>query len=252
MRRVQDVDVLERVTTTSPSRPLRLTIPIALAVVVADQWTKRWALGALEPGSCSQPDACIDLFAGIQFHLVFNTGAAFTRGSGYGPVFGVLAFFMSGFLFYLASHREDRLGAALFGTVAGGAIGNLIDRIFRADDGLLSGAVVDFIDVGWWPVFNIADAAIVCGVIAIIIMSFFEEPPEAEKGGDVGDAGDGIEVDNTEVADDADDTDEANETEGDIDGEPSGSESEASAQGSESADADDATVDAADTDERAG
>lgn len=180
MRDAQDTDVLERELAVTRSHPLKLALPVALGVVLVDQLTKRWALSALEPVACSEPDACIDLFAGIRFHLVFNTGAAFTRGSGYGPVLAVLAIVMSGFLFYLASRREDRLGVALFGAIAGGAIGNLIDRIFRAEDGALSGAVVDFIDLGWWPVFNIADSAIVVGVIVIIVMAFFEEQHEPE------------------------------------------------------------------------
>ncbi len=46
----------------------------------------------------------------------------------------------------------------------------------RADDGPLSGAVVDFIDLGWWPVFNIADSAIVVGVVAMMLMAVFEKP----------------------------------------------------------------------------
>ncbi len=182
MRDAQDVDVLDSPVKRSgrvPS-PLRVSIPIALVVIAADQATKRWALSALEPGSCSQPDACIDLFAGIRLHLVFNTGAAFTRGSGYGPLLGVLAFGMAGLLLYLSSRRDDLFGVVLFGAIAGGAIGNLIDRIYRAEDGLLSGAVVDFIDVGWWPVFNIADSAIVVGVIGVIVHSFLATPAEPE------------------------------------------------------------------------
>ena len=183
MRDAQDVDVLDKAPASPVSRPLGIAIPVAIAVVIADQITKQWALSALERGPCSTPGNCIDLFAGIKFHLVFNTGAAFTRGSGFGPVLAVLAFFMGGFLLYLATRREDRLGIALFGTVAGGAAGNLVDRVFRADDGLFSGAVVDFIDVGWWPVFNIADMAIVIGVISIIVLTMFEGEPEPEPDG---------------------------------------------------------------------
>lgn len=178
MRDAQNTDVLAPQADGLQRPSLRLALVVATIVVIVDQATKRWALNALGTGSCDQPDACIDLFAGIRFNLVFNTGAAFTRGSGYGPVLAVLAFFMAGFLFYLASRRVDRLGVILFAVIAGGAIGNLLDRIFRADDGLFSGAVIDFIDLGWWPVFNIADSAIVVGVVAIIVMSFLEQEPE--------------------------------------------------------------------------
>ncbi|MGI9596345.1 MAG: signal peptidase II [Acidimicrobiales bacterium] len=201
MRDAQDVDVLEADRPTVPASALRLAIAVALAVVLVDQITKRWALAALEPAPCSTPGACIDLVAGARFHLVFNTGAAFTRGSGYGPALAILAFVMAGALLYLSTRRTDRWGIVLFGAIAGGAIGNLIDRVFRASDGPLSGAVVDFIDLGWWPVFNIADSAIVVGVVAIIVMSFFEVRADDDSaGGDPESAGDG----DSESADDGD------------------------------------------------
>ena len=55
------------------------------------------------------------------------------------------------------------LSAVGIGLVIGGAIGNVLDRLFRAGDGFLGGAVVDFIDLQWWPVFNVADMAITVG-----------------------------------------------------------------------------------------
>lgn len=152
---------------------------VAAVVVIVDQLTKWWALEALERGPCSEPGNCIDLILGVKFNLVFNTGAAFTSGSDYGPIFAVLAFFMTGLLLYLASKRPDRLGSTLFAVIAGGAAGNLIDRVFRADGGLFNGAVVDFIDVGWWPVFNVADSAIVIGVIGVLIVTAREPDPDA-------------------------------------------------------------------------
>jgi len=51
--------------------------------------------------------------------------------------------------------------------MAGGALGNLADRLFRSSDGLLEGAVVDFIDVQWWPVWNVADMGVVLGGVAL-------------------------------------------------------------------------------------
>ena len=58
------------------------------------------------------------------------------------------------------------------GLISGGALGNLLDRAFRGDDGFLHGAVIDFIDLQWWPVFNVADACIVVGAILLVIASF--------------------------------------------------------------------------------
>jgi signal peptidase II len=205
MCEAQDPDVLSAPQSSGPAsgaaRALRWSVPVAALVVIVDQLTKRWALSTLDPGPCSQPDACIDLIGGARFHLVFNTGAAFTRGAGYGPVIAVLVFVMIGVLLYLSTRREDLFGIVLFGAVAGGAIGNLLDRVFRADDGFLSGAVIDFIDLRWWPVFNVADSAVVVGIIGIIAHAFLVGHPDDEADGD--DTG----VDDTGVRDtDGDDT----------------------------------------------
>lgn len=177
----QDLDVLVKPLSSSQSRGLRLSVPIAVAVVLADQATKQWAVRRLMEGSCDVPDACVDLPLGARFHLAFNTGAAFETGSELGPLLGVLAFVMAIVLLAMSRARTDRLGTTLLGSVAGGAVGNLIDRIVRADDGILSGAVIDFIDFGWWPIFNIADSAIVMGVIGLIVATFFETRLEAEE-----------------------------------------------------------------------
>jgi signal peptidase II len=68
----------------------------------------------------------------------------------------------------------DRRMLVLFGAIAGGAIGNLLDRLLRADDGFMSGGVVDFIDFQWWPIFNVADMAVVCGAIGLMLLSLTE------------------------------------------------------------------------------
>lgn len=187
MRDAQDVDVLDHKSantakTTEGSRFPGATSALLtiVGVVVADQATKWLAIGALEPGSCAQPGTCIDLVAGIKFRLVFNTGAAFSTGSNFGPILAILAFAMAGLVFSMAAKQTSRRSAILLGAIAGGAIGNVIDRVFRADDGLFSGAVVDFIDLGWWPVFNIADSAIVVGVLATILVTLFQRPQADE------------------------------------------------------------------------
>ncbi len=184
-------------------RILRPFLLVAAVVVAADQLTKWWALENLST-SCAEPDGCIDLIAGARFRLVFNTGAAFTSGSDYGPVLAVIAFFMSGFLLVLAARRPDRIGSIFFALIAGGAIGNLVDRVFRAEGGWLNGAVVDFVDLGWWPVFNVADSAIVVGVIAGIAHSFFYPPDESPS-----------EATDPQAADDGDSLEDAAEGSGD-------------------------------------
>ena len=63
------------------------------------------------------------------------------------------------------------LSAVGIGLVIGGAIGNMLDRLFRDGDGFLGGAVVDFIDLQWWPVFNVADMAITVGGVILVVGS---------------------------------------------------------------------------------
>jgi signal peptidase II len=58
------------------------------------------------------------------------------------------------------------------GMILGGAMGNLVDRFFRAP-GPLRGHVVDFLSIGWWPVFNVADPSVVGGAILLVVLSVF-------------------------------------------------------------------------------
>lgn len=138
-----------------------------LAVLVADQSSKSWALGALADGP-------IDLIGTLRLRLAFNSGAAFSIGEGFPWVFVILAVLVLGGLGYVA--RRSTLGRASavgLGLVTGGAIGNVIDRIFRGHDG----AVVDFIDLQWWPVFNLADTSLCVG-IGLLLLAWGRNPPE--------------------------------------------------------------------------
>ena len=76
------------------------------------------------------------------------------------------------------------------GLIVGGAIGNLIDRAFRSDAGFLKGGVVDFVDLQWWPVFNIADAAIVVGGVMMFwlgLKSAQEVPEDSDTSDSISD-----------------------------------------------------------------
>ena len=155
---------------------LSTALGVGTAIVIFDQITKRWALGALEDRPCSaSADACIDLFWTLRFHLVFNPGASFSRGESLGVLFGLLAMVMTVVLLKMSFADGPRWRGLLFGAITGGAVGNLLDRIFRAEDGFLSGEVVDFVDLQWWPIFNVADVAIVGGIIVLIAVSFYTE-----------------------------------------------------------------------------
>ena len=135
---------------------------IALLVVAADQLSKIWIRSNLAFGQ-SLPET--GFFRLIHVH---NTGAAF--GLFHGQSFPLIIVALVGIVILLlyvltGYHRfpfsDNRLGKVALGLVLGGTIGNLIDR-------LRFGYVTDFIDVGIWPTFNIADSTIVIGVIIFI------------------------------------------------------------------------------------
>ena len=147
-----------------PPRRLGLVATIAAVVLVVDQLTKNWAVSSL-PG---RPP--VEVIGSLRFNLAYNTGAAFSfgAGKGLGPWIGLVAMVV---VLGLALGMTSRfaVGAVAAGLVAGGALGNLADRAFRGDTGLLSGAVIDFIDLQWWPVFNVADAGVVVGALLLVV-----------------------------------------------------------------------------------
>lgn len=138
------------------SRQLRLAVAVAALVLVIDQLTKHWALNRLGDGST------IDLVWTLRFNLAFNTGMAFSQGTGLGPFISVVVVVIVVVLLRHIARTPDTFSALASGLVIGGAVGNLVDRLFRGE-AWLRGAVVDFIDLQWFPIFNVADAAVVIG-----------------------------------------------------------------------------------------
>jgi signal peptidase II len=151
----------------APPRRLGIVACVAVAVDMVDQASKWWGVDRLSGGEI------IDLVGSLRFNLFFNTGVAFSLGSddGLGPWISLLAIAVVVAVSFGATSRYP-LGAVASGLISGGAVGNLLDRAFRGDDGFLHGAVIDFIDLQWWPVFNGADAAIVVGAFLLVIASF--------------------------------------------------------------------------------
>ena len=143
--------------------PWRGALLAGASVLVLDQLTKWWVVAALEPGRT------IDLFWTLRLRLVFNTGAAFSQGEGLGPIFAVLVLTVVVLLVRLGARAGDPMARLCVGVIVGGAFGNLADRAFRAGDGFFGGAVIDFVDLQWWPVFNVADSAVVVGGILIVV-----------------------------------------------------------------------------------
>lgn len=141
-----------------------LLLSIAAVVLAADQLTKLWALRELDDGN-------IHLFWTIRLRLVFNQGTAFGLGASLAPVITVAAIVVSALLVTVTWSATRRSVAVLAGLVLGGALGNLGDRAFRGSD-FFGGSVVDFVDPQWWPVFNLADAAISVGVVLFLLLGF--------------------------------------------------------------------------------
>ena len=139
-----------------------LTVPAVIVVVAIalDQLTKWWALQELEDGDV------VEVLPTLEFDLAYNNGFSFGTGSGLGRWIALLVIVLCFAIAHQIRVSETALRANIAAVVLGGAIGNLLDRIFRADDGPLSGAVIDFIDVTWYAVFNLADIFVVCGCIA--------------------------------------------------------------------------------------
>jgi signal peptidase II len=139
----------------------RTLVAIALLVTVFDQLTK-WAVTArLGPGT---PVSSRDIVHGwIGFAYVENRGAAFGLFAGLGPLLAVASIAI---LVVMLDHfrREGHMSTwqtVAIGLIAGGAVGNLIDRIRL-------GYVVDFVAIGPWPNFNVADSAVTLGVVALL------------------------------------------------------------------------------------
>lgn len=140
-----------------------LLFGIAGAIIALDQWTKALVRANLPFGEIWSPWPWLTPFARIVHWN--NTGAAFGMGQGFGGVFGILAVIVSiGILYYYPQvPRSDWTLRIAMGMQMGGALGNLIDRLF------FGGRVTDFISVGTFAVFNVADASITIGVVILIL-----------------------------------------------------------------------------------
>ncbi len=134
------------------------------AIVVIDQLTKIWAVAALSNG----PKRIIG--DTVQLSLTRNGGSAFSRFQGITPVLAVAAIMVSIVLARALHRATDRLLVTALALVLGGALGNLVDRIARSP-GFLRGHVVDFVSVGWWPVFNVADSCVTIGAVLLVVRS---------------------------------------------------------------------------------
>jgi signal peptidase II len=140
----------------------RMSLLIAAVIVLLDQVSKAWALRDLADGRI------IHVIWTMQFNLTYNRGMAFSRGTGIGPIIGVIGLVVVALLLLSLRRADNTLTRVATGLIIGGAVGNILDRLFRGS-GWMRGAVIDFIDFQWWPVFNIADMAIMIGAATMMV-----------------------------------------------------------------------------------
>lgn len=149
-----------------PRRSGRLVAAVVLGivagVVVFDQATKTWAVRELADGP-------VEVVGNdVAFRLSRNSGGAFSLFQGFTPLLAVLAIALAVVLVRVLRRTRDPLMLVALALILGGALGNLIDRLARSP-GVLRGEVVDFVDVGRFPVFNVADAAITIGAVLLFV-----------------------------------------------------------------------------------
>lgn len=158
---------------------------IVLGVLALDQLSKWWAVSQL-------PNDPVRLIGDdVGFVVVRNTGSAFSLFQTFTPFLAVIAIVVAVILVRTVRRTRDTLMLVGLSLVLGGALGNLADRLFRTP-GFFKGAVVDFVHVGDFPTFNVADSAITIGAILIIIWAVradVRERREERAGRDTADGG---------------------------------------------------------------
>lgn len=155
---------------------------IAAVVIGLDQWTKALAEANLDP---QEP---MRILGGLVYlSLTWNSGAAFSLGTGYTWIFTIAASAVTLFLIFLSTRILYPAWSVAVGLVMGGAAGNLVDRLFR-DPAFARGHVVDFISAfkpfgEAFAIFNLADASLCCGVVLIVLLEITGHgfSPESRK-----------------------------------------------------------------------
>ncbi len=144
---------------------------VAWFVWVLDLATKLWAISTLSDRSNIK--VLGDFF---QLTLVRNPGAAFSIAEGATIFLTLFGFFVLAVIFYFSTKITSKGWSVVLGLAMGGILGNLVDRIFR-EPGVLRGHVIDWLQVPNFPVFNIADSAIVAAAGISMLLSLRNIPP---------------------------------------------------------------------------
>jgi signal peptidase II len=152
------------------SRAWLLAGALAFLVLAADQVAKAIVEAQLVPGED------VDVLGPLGLTLAHNRGVAFGLAGGAGAPLILVTLVALGAVGYLFARDPARPGMwAASGLLAGGAIGNLVDRV-RVDQ------VTDFVDLGAWPPFNLADVAVVAGVLLLVLIYLRDAEREPQRG----------------------------------------------------------------------
>ncbi len=157
-------------------RRLPWLLLIAAVVLAVDLGTKALVVAKMTPG---EPISIIGDV--VRLTLIRNSGAAFSMATGMTWLLTLIAVAVVIGVIRIGRTLRSLSWAIGLGLVLGGALGNLVDRLFRSP-GPLQGHVIDFIAVTkWWPVFNVADSSIVCGAILLVVLTVFGFEPDGTR-----------------------------------------------------------------------
>ena len=148
-----------------PTKHWKRLYAIAWAVWLFDFATKSWAVNSLDSRN---PVNVIGDF--LQLTLYKNPGAAFSLAEGFTIIFTLIAISVVGVIAYYSTKITSKGWSIVLGLALGGILGNVSDRIFR-EPGFFVGHVIDWIQIPNWPVFNVADSAIVVASAIAVILS---------------------------------------------------------------------------------
>jgi signal peptidase II len=164
---------VDSLTPSAATKPRRLALFAAVAVIVLALDVVSKVLVVAELGYRT-----LRILGGaIYLDQTRNSGAAFSLGTGFTVILTVVALAVVVLIVRIAARLRSAGWAISLGLILGGAVGNLVDRLFRAP-GIGRGHVVDWIslfgpDGKYWPIFNLADSGIVCGAILAALLALF-------------------------------------------------------------------------------
>ena len=138
---------------------------VLAGVLALDQLSKRLVIAGVDRGDSNA------VFPGVEIVRVSNKGVAFGAFSGRPVVMVIVVAALAGLILWFVLHLDRPLVWLPTGLLLGGALGNIIDRV-------RDGAVTDFIKLPLWPAFNVADMAIVAGVVSLLIVLEQRDAPD--------------------------------------------------------------------------